>query len=57
MVTEWLLLPVVVPLFLCLPAIDAQLRLLTRRYLGFRVTPKRRLPRSPWAADAVDAAH
>ncbi len=40
---EWLLLPVAVPLFYCIPAIDAQLRLLTRRYLGFRVTEKYRV--------------
>lgn len=39
---EWLLLPIVVPVFLCIPAIDAQLRLLARRYLGFRVTVKSR---------------
>jgi len=39
---EWLLLPIVVPLFFCLPAIDAQLRLAARRYLGFRVTVKNR---------------
>lgn len=40
--SEWLLLPIVVPLFFCLPAIDAQLRLAGRRYLGFRVTVKNR---------------
>ncbi len=50
-VAEWLLLPVVVPIFFCLPAIDAQLRLLTRRYLGFRVTAKFRVSRS---ADALN---
>lgn len=37
---EWLLLPLAVPVFYCIPAIDAQFRLLTRRYLGFRVTEK-----------------
>jgi len=57
MVAEWLLLPLVVPLFLSLPAIDAQLRLVTRRYLGFRVTPKRRQRLSPSSADVLDAAH
>ena len=42
MALEWLLLPLVLPLFLCLPAIDAQVRLLSARYLGFRVTTKDR---------------
>lgn len=42
MALEWLLLPIVVPLFFCLPAIDAQVRLAARRYLGFRVTVKNR---------------
>lgn len=40
---EWLLLPVVLPIFICLPAIDAQTRLIFRRYIGFRVTVKSRL--------------
>lgn len=39
---EWLLMPVIVPLFICFPAIDAQTRLIFRRYLGFRVTVKER---------------
>lgn len=51
---EWLLLPVVVPLFYCVPAIDAQLRLLSRRYLGFRVTAKFRVPPS---AEALNFGH
>jgi hypothetical protein len=42
MVVEFLGLPIVAPVFFCLPAIDAQLRLLFRRYLGFRVTVKLR---------------
>lgn len=54
MVAEWLLLPVVVPIFYCLPAIDTQLRLLTRRYLGFRVTAKFRARRP---VDPHDEAH
>jgi hypothetical protein len=56
MIVEWLLLPVVIPVFLSLPAIDAQVRLMTGRYLGFRVTPKRRLRRAPSSADVLDAA-
>ncbi|WP_157683618.1 glycosyltransferase family protein [Microlunatus soli] len=43
---EWLLLPVLLPLFLSLPALEVQLRLVVRRYLGFRVTVKSRLARS-----------
>lgn len=39
---EWLLLPIVVPIFFCFPAIDAQIRLAARRYLGFQVTVKSR---------------
>lgn len=42
---EWLALPLVLPLFVCWPAIDAQTRLIFRRYMGFRVTVKAR--RSP----------
>jgi hypothetical protein len=42
MVFEWLALPIVAPILLCAPAIDAQLRLMARRYLGFRVTVKHR---------------
>jgi hypothetical protein len=42
MIVEFLGLPIVAPVFFCLPAIDAQLRLLFRRYLGFRVTVKLR---------------
>lgn len=37
---EWLLLPVVLPVFISLPALDVHLRLVVRRYLGFRVTVK-----------------
>ena len=42
MVLEFAFLPLVAPIFFCVPAIDAQLRLLFRRYLGFRVTVKMR---------------
>jgi len=39
---EWLLLPFVLPVFFSLSAAEVQLRLLTGRYLGFRVTVKAR---------------
>ncbi len=42
MIVEFLALPIVAPVFFCMPAIDAQVRLLFRRYLGFRVTVKLR---------------
>jgi cellulose synthase/poly-beta-1,6-N-acetylglucosamine synthase-like glycosyltransferase len=42
---EWLLVPVILAAFMCWPAIDAQTRLIFRRYIGFRVTVKDR--RSP----------
>ncbi len=42
MVVEFLGLPIIAPVFFCMPAIDAQIRLLFRRYLGFRVTVKLR---------------
>jgi hypothetical protein len=38
--TQWLLLPVVGAIFVNLPALDAQTRLLTGRYLEYRVTEK-----------------
>ena len=56
-IAEWLLLPIVIPVFLSLPAIDAQVRLMTGRYLGFRVTPKWRLRLARSSADILDAAH
>lgn len=39
---EWVLLPIVLPVFFSLSAVEVQLRLVLRRYLGFRVTAKTR---------------
>lgn len=39
---EWLMMPLVILVFLCMSAIDAQTRLIFRRYIGFRVTIKNR---------------
>lgn len=43
---EWLLLPFVLPVFFSLSALEVQLRLIARRYLGFRVTVKDRTTRA-----------
>lgn len=40
---EWLLVPVVLPVFFSLPTLEVYLRLPLRRYLGFRVTVKSRV--------------
>lgn len=40
---EWLLVPLVLPIFFSLPTLEVYLRLLLRRYLGFRVTVKSRV--------------
>ena len=45
-VVEWLLIPVVLPAFMCWLAIDAQMRLIFRRYIGFRVMVKNRRARA-----------
>jgi hypothetical protein len=45
-VAEWLLMPVVLPAFICWPAVDAQTRLIFRRYINFRVTVKNRRARA-----------
>jgi hypothetical protein len=47
---QWVLVPVMMILFSSLPGLDAQIRLLFGRYLGFWVTPKSRTTRAEASA-------
>lgn len=40
---EWFLVPIIIIFFGAIPCLDAQIRLMRGKYMGFWVTPKRRL--------------
>ena len=40
MVVEWVCVPVTIIIFGAIPCLDAQIRLLRGKYMGFWVTPK-----------------
>lgn len=42
MITQWILVPFTIPVFGALPALEAQIRLMFGKYMGFWVTPKHR---------------
>lgn len=42
MVLQWVLIPFTIPIFGALPGLDAQIRLMLGKYMGFWVTPKHR---------------
>lgn len=42
MIIQWILIPFTIPIFGALPGLDAQIRLMLGKYIGFWVTPKHR---------------
>jgi hypothetical protein len=42
MVFEWVFVPVIIIIFGSVPCLDAQMRLMAGKYMGFLVTPKSR---------------
>jgi len=42
MVVEWVFVPITIVIFGAIPCLDAQIRLMFGKYMGFWVTPKER---------------